>query len=475
MTSSQIGRAALSVIAALFVGAQLPRLGDVPPAAYLVAGPVALLFAIFAKRGGRWLVIAVVACTVLGLYQFSLQVGPIDVRASDPALIALITSAVFFNRRSDRPSDVGQWYLALFLAVIGLTIVAALLAGKPGIVTSLVAWGRLVATLSPVWLVPRVIESEVDRRFIFGWVLAFCAAATVVVLVQTAASGGPYDRISGLLDPNVVGLLSAILVVATVNSKLPNSPWARIAFFLIGCLGLVGSRSIASIAAVAITLGIRRLRASRRSPPNDPLLTPLRLALLCLAAVGVVGGLRGANLPGSESFATSSTAHRLVMGTAGIDLFLDHPILGVGWQRSSRSDEIGDAELSDRLRQRYPSASAEFFPDTNDWTVHNAYLQVLAESGLVGALALATAIIAMRRRIWRLIRRVETQAASPLASVLLLLLVVVLIWWNDNPLFGAVPETVLASTFIGLLASHSPGDGTESGKRSASQVHNLAR
>ena len=35
----------------------------------------------------------------------------------------------------------------------------------------------------------------------------------------------------------------------------------------------------------------------------------------------------------------------------------------------------------------------------------------------------------------------------------LVLLVVILVWWNDNALFGAQPETVLAATFLGLLAA----------------------
>ena len=29
----------------------------------------------------------------------------------------------------------------------------------------------------------------------------------------------------------------------------------------------------------------------------------------------------------------------------------------------------------------------------------------------------------------------------------------VLLWWNDNALFGAQPETVLAATFLGILAA----------------------
>lgn len=33
-----------------------------------------------------------------------------------------------------------------------------------------------------------------------------------------------------------------------------------------------------------------------------------------------------------------------------------------------------------------------------------------------------------------------------------LVLIVVLIWWNDNPLYGGQPETVLAALALGTLA-----------------------
>ncbi len=33
------------------------------------------------------------------------------------------------------------------------------------------------------------------------------------------------------------------------------------------------------------------------------------------------------------------------------------------------------------------------------------------------------------------------------------MVVVILLWLNDNPLFGAQPETVLIATFLGLFAA----------------------
>ena len=42
------------------------------------------------------------------------------------------------------------------------------------------------------------------------------------------------------------------------------------------------------------------------------------------------------------------------------------------------------------------------------------------------------------------------------ARAALVLLVATMVWLNDNPLFGAQPETVLAATFLGMLAAIPP-------------------
>jgi hypothetical protein len=39
-------------------------------------------------------------------------------------------------------------------------------------------------------------------------------------------------------------------------------------------------------------------------------------------------------VPGADGYTQSTTAHRLIVGTAGVELFLAHPLTGVGWQHS---------------------------------------------------------------------------------------------------------------------------------------------
>ena len=133
----------------------------------------------------------------------------------------------------------------------------------------------------------------------------------------------------------------------------------------------------------------------------------------------------------------------------------------------------------------FPSAPAELFPSVSNClathqltsagptsscdvgSVHNAYIQVAAEEGVIGLLALVVVAVGIRRRV----RKVRAQTTDPAIRAALrwacLVLVVVLIWWNDNPLFGGQAETLLAALALGTLAVPWSALGWALGKASA--------
>ena len=88
----------------------------------------------------------------------------------------------------------------------------------------------------------------------------------------------------------------------------------------------------------------------------------------------------------------------------------------------------------------------------NVGSVHNAYIQVAAEEGLIGLLTLVVVALIIRRRVRSL--RAHTRDPAILATLrwATLVLIVVLIWWNDNPLYGAQPETLSFALALGTLA-----------------------
>ena len=87
-------------------------------------------------------------------------------------------------------------------------------------------------------------------------------------------------------------------------------------------------------------------------------------------------------------------------------------------------------------------------------SVHNAYVQVAAELGLIGVVLLVLMLCTLAVDIRRVIRRAEPgSAARRLLWFLAFGVVLIVVWLNDNPLFGGQAETVLLAVLIGLIGA----------------------
>jgi O-antigen ligase len=161
---------------------------------------------------------------------------------------------------------------------------------------------------------------------------------------------------------------------------------------------------------------------------------------------------------------SSSTAGRLVLGVAGMELFYDSPIVGVGWRQSSNPELIASPEVIGPLRAQFPGVSRNLFPNTTVETgVHNAYIQVLAELGLIGAGLSLFAAFKLNRRLKRMPR-------DPLGNFYRLALFGILVWWNDNPLYGGQTESISFFLLIGAALAHQNVTPAVSTQRSVGTV-----
>ncbi len=70
-------------------------------------------------------------------------------------------------------------------------------------------------------------------------------------------------------------------------------------------------------------------------------------------------------------------------------------MIGAGWRQSSSPDVIGDREIAAEVRERFPDARGEFYPDVSPSSVHNTYVQILADLGLVGFALFAALLVAI--------------------------------------------------------------------------------
>jgi O-antigen ligase len=86
-------------------------------------------------------------------------------------------------------------------------------------------------------------------------------------------------------------------------------------------------------------------------------------------------------------------------------------------------------------------------------SVHNTYVQMLADLGLIGFVLFVTAIASIGLAIGRLLREVRDGPFRIPAWSSALGLVVVMVWLNDNALFGGQVETLVMATLVGILGA----------------------
>lgn len=455
-------RAGGSVVAFLVLVTGLVAIGGLvvlPPSSsayWLAAAPAFLVLAYFALKGPKWSLAAIIVSVVFGLSNTSISAGGLDLRVTD-FFYVLLAVWVFVLRARDgqRGYLVGRRMLGLWLLLTGFSLYPLFVQGT-GTQEAVVSWLRLAATFSLVWLVPYAVRTVKDVNFTLG-VLALATTTQVGVSAAINIGQGKLDgRLSGANTPNSTGMLAVLILVLALHGPVPRHRGQRWVMVIVGSVGLLMTRSLASTAAAVIVLGVYGLRRVYRGRDRGKsgLLTPSRILVMLAIGLIVAAFLRPTNLPGADGFGDSTTVHRLVLADAGLHLFAQDPITGVGWHNTPF--HIGSESLHDELRSDWGGdVNPDFFPlGPQGASVHNSYVQMLAETGLVGFLAFLAAFVCLAVGVTRVMRTVSRNRMLYLCMrATLVMVVVIVLWLNDNPLFGAQPETVLIATFLGLFAA----------------------
>ena len=340
---------------------------------------------------------------MLGWDHNTLALGSVDLRITDTFYVALVIWLIFARRRDPdgRGADVGQRQLVLWFLGLAISLYPVIILGSPGDLTEpLLAVLRLVETLSLVWIVPYVARSFRDLRVIFGVLSAVLTYEVGRSIISSGLSGTLSDSLEGANNKNAMGLLAAVLVIlAIVAPLLPRS--GRAVMLVVGLSGVVLARSIGSIAALAIVVaffGVTSQSRARDTRRARRLLTLPRLLVVVAIGLMLTSVLRPENVASSASeINQSTTVHRQVLATAGLQLFIENPIVGVGWARGPA--EIGSVRIDEVLRKQFSSVNPEFFPRKNPTNVHNAYVEVIAETGIVGLVLFLIFVVTAFRRI----------------------------------------------------------------------------
>jgi O-antigen ligase len=166
----------------------------------------------------------------------------------------------------------------------------------------------------------------------------------------------------------------------------------------IGCIGVVASfarGAVLSFGATLLTLWLRSPRKFRT------LISGLVLAGVTLVAIETLfpGGAFWAEMQTvtSEGKDEGTGMVRWVMWGLALELWQDHPILGIGASNFGIVAAQTFSDDQDLLRKAYGSASQLWGQQ-----LHNSYIQVLCEEGLVGILVFLGITVGFFRRVWRL-------------------------------------------------------------------------
>ncbi len=294
-----------------------------------------------------------------------------------PVLVILVLTIVLFflNRRNGQkillvPYSTGQFLLS-FLGVMFLSIPFSYWPGGSfdnttefmKEVTVFILIVNIAASLSALARLTRVI--------------IFCIVGLALLAVKDYLTGnllhhGRIEGLGGLFnDPNDLAVCF-VAVLPLIYWRLQSRPTPKNRFLLIGAMllavgGVIATQSRGGFLGLAVVAGLILMR-SRRKMTALVLAAMLGIAVVMVSPQGVFD--RFSTIANYQS--EENAQIRLAMWRAGLHMFADHPVLGVG---------TGVFTIAYGQDYRDPE-----FPYNTWWTAHNTLIQVMAELGLPGLL-----------------------------------------------------------------------------------------
>jgi O-antigen ligase len=395
-----------------------------------------------------------------------IELGQFTVRYVDGAVFLLIV-AIFLRLLVQRYTVFEQeWWVIFkplfpFLTYIGLSL-GLVWIYVPGVLSaSIASYTRLLITILTGLLICKSIKKEKDLKFI---------AKVIIMLVVASITIGSWEaltvprkemviisRYGGILGYNTFGLVAGLLVLWSIivyENRKPLLLW--VIPLSSGLLGLFLSKSASSTLAVVGTVLFFRVIFARKGSSQSTKVLKLVLGVIVglVFTIWVIGLLRPADLVGLVNLSGGSWAQRLMIAYAALRIFFAHPIFGVGWQASSTEAVIGNPALNEELMRVFSQLPRHYFFVERPTSLHNMYLQFLAELGIIGFLLFTYGVIRISKVVLKILGEIPPQYPfRQLALFCAMGLIYLLIWWNTNPLYGGQTESMLAVGFLSLLAA----------------------
>ena len=395
-----------------------------------------------------------------------MEVGEFTIRYIDGA-VALLSFAIFLRLSIQRRKLIEkEWWsifrpLFPFLIYVGMSLGLVWIYVPDFLSVSVASYVRLVVTVLLGFLIYMSLETKKDVWLFTRLIVMFAAMSIIVGTWEALASPQKEavvaGRYGGLLAINTFGLVAGLLVIWAVIGRKSGKPMPSwVIPLLIGLLGLFLSKSGGSILATIGAILFFWIAFGRKGSAHGAWLMRLVLGAVVGGAVAVwaLWLLRPADLAALVSLSGGSFAQRAMIAYGALQIFLSHPLWGVGWQASKTKAIIGDPTLNEMLMQAFPKLPAHYFFLENPTSLHNLYMQLLAELGIVGFSLFVYGVAHIGKTIARILKQFPYQSPFRQLSLFNAIgLVYLLIWWNTNALFGGQTESILAVTFLSSLAA----------------------
>lgn len=401
----------------------------------------------------------------------------VTVSAADIAcVIILVVAARSARLHGTGTLRRGGFVLLAAAALVALVVVATfagpfLSDGYP-LAASLVSAAKFAEYGLLALAVPLIVRHRSDALALAVSLTSVACAAALVGVMQIIGLIGNLDNVpAGRRMPSFLGYHDfaalAGVTLALAISVVASGAWRRLKPLCVaaGVAGVVGVSIAGALATVlALLLGgvvalaymvIRHTLSLRRLLAVGGLLLAVAAGSLSLRSGDVADfiGFLGTSRAGTANIQTYS--QRTVLAYIGLQIFLDHPLTGVGWQASELpvnfEPHLGAA------RRRFPDVAAQALPSrSHPWGVQNAYVQAAADMGVLGLAALlATIVAAFARAVAGSLRA----PPGPLALAIALGILVCAAEWAALGLVPGVPATALLWLGVGMaLALPREGD-----------------
>jgi O-antigen ligase len=318
--------------------------------------------------------------------------------------------------------------------------------------------------------VPLLVRRRGDLVVLVGALGLWSVVATGVAVLQflgsgiflASSAGWRYPSFLGRHDLAALSSVAAALGAALIVVGRAAVPRRRLLAVVAGAgvLGLVLAGSVAAAGGFAVGAVGLWLAARRRFAPTRRQTAAL-LAVVVAVALGVTAirsaaledFLRFVGLHGNRpAQGVESYSQRTVLAYIGLRIFSDNPVLGVGWQRSSRPD-VFEQYVPD-ARARFPDVVARAFPaEGREWGVQNLYIQMLADAGVVGLALVLLVGSAGLVLAWRAAARAPTPWAIGAGLLVVCALLTLAAEWASEGIVAGIPLEAATCLLLGLAAA----------------------